>query len=196
MTTEIDAEGLDPVMVEYERRMAIYKGYSAMPEPTEQEIVDGAHILSEIIDDAAPLNERRYRFPAAAMLKFAAYLSASRSTSEAEPVVQCCMCGKTGLSTVEGDGGPECQLSDGRWTSSQDCWEHAVDPTPTSDDQVEAAIETALRAAYARGYEWRGENPSAESNLPKAAADYADKVMHDREGTLFNAIAAMGSTKT
>ena len=38
--------------------------------------------------------------------------------------VQCCMCGKRGLSTEE-DGGPECELSDGRWVCSSDCWEIA-----------------------------------------------------------------------
>src|SRR5690606_38122864 len=38
---------------------------------------------------------------------------------------QCCMCGKTGLSTIEGDGGTECQLEDGRWTCSEPCWEKA-----------------------------------------------------------------------
>jgi hypothetical protein len=40
---------------------------------------------------------------------------------------QCCMCGKTGLSTNE-DGGPECELSDGRWVCGSDCWEVACDP--------------------------------------------------------------------
>lgn len=76
---------VDPVMVEYERRMAILKGYEAMPEPTEQQIADGAHILSEIIDDAAPLNERYYRFPAIAMLKYAAYLAASATLAPVQP---------------------------------------------------------------------------------------------------------------
>ena len=52
-------------------------------------------------------------------------------------MTQCCMCGKTGLSTVEGDGGTECELSDGRWTCSQDCWERAVDPTLPNDDRME-----------------------------------------------------------
>lgn len=45
---------------------------------------------------------------------------------------QCCMCGKTGLSTVEGDGGSECQLSDGRWTCSFECWERATESAPPS----------------------------------------------------------------
>ena len=38
---------------------------------------------------------------------------------------QCCMCGKTGLSTIE-DGGPECELDDGRWVCSVDCYDRAV----------------------------------------------------------------------
>lgn len=45
---------------------------------------------------------------------------------------QCCMCGKTGLSTVEGDGGSECQLSDGRWTCSFECWERATESASLS----------------------------------------------------------------
>ena len=44
---------------------------------------------------------------------------------------QCCMCGKTGLSTVEGDGCTECELSDGRWVCSSDCWDKADPLTPT-----------------------------------------------------------------
>jgi len=49
---------------------------------------------------------------------------------EAVPVAaQCCMCGKGGLSTAE-DGGPECELHDGRWVCSRDCWETAS-ATPT-----------------------------------------------------------------
>lgn len=41
-----------------------------------------------------------------------------------EPVVapaQCCMCGKRDLSTEE-DGGPECQMNDGRWVCSRECY--------------------------------------------------------------------------
>lgn len=46
--------------------------------------------------------------------------------------VQCCMCGKRDLSTVEGDGGTECELPDGRWTCSHDCWDRATaTPAPT-----------------------------------------------------------------
>jgi len=40
--------------------------------------------------------------------------------------VDCCMCGKKDLSTIEGDGGSECQLSDGRWVCSYQCWDSAV----------------------------------------------------------------------
>ena len=39
---------------------------------------------------------------------------------------QCCMCGKRGLSTAD-DGGPECELSDGRWVCSSDCYDVALE---------------------------------------------------------------------
>lgn len=35
----------------------------------------------------------------------------------------CCMCHKQDLSTVEGDGGMECQLSNGEWVCSVECYE-------------------------------------------------------------------------
>lgn len=38
------------------------------------------------------------------------------------PDTQCCVCGKKGLSISE-DGGPECELHDGRWVCSSDCYE-------------------------------------------------------------------------
>lgn len=50
---------------------------------------------------------------------------------------QCCMCGTKGLSTEE-DGGPEAELSDGRWVCSLECWEVA-----TGDDLVAAQAERA-----------------------------------------------------
>uniref|UniRef100_UPI00262A11BA hypothetical protein n=1 Tax=uncultured Pigmentiphaga sp. TaxID=340361 RepID=UPI00262A11BA len=56
------------------------------------------------------------------------------------------MCGKTGLSTVEGDGGSECQLSDGRWTCSFECWERATE---------RAALTARAEAAEADARRWR-----------------------------------------
>lgn len=44
---------------------------------------------------------------------------------------QCCMCGKKNLSTVEGDGGTECELEDGRWGCSAECWDRAVETAPS-----------------------------------------------------------------
>jgi hypothetical protein len=44
--------------------------------------------------------------------------------STAEPA-QCCICGTTDISTEE-DGGPECQLSDTRWTCGRDCYDEAI----------------------------------------------------------------------
>lgn len=50
----------------------IVQAYEAMPEPSDLLAEKAAHILSEWLDDAAPLNERRYRQPARALLRFAA----------------------------------------------------------------------------------------------------------------------------
>lgn len=43
-----------------------------------KEIAYAAHILSEWLDDAAPLHEHRYREPGKAVLKFAAYMLAKK----------------------------------------------------------------------------------------------------------------------
>ncbi|WP_191569166.1 hypothetical protein [Paracoccus yeei] len=51
------------------------------------------------------------------------FIRADRAAPEWQ--VQCCMCGRKDLSTVEGDGGEECQLWDGRWTCSRGCYDQA-----------------------------------------------------------------------
>ena len=38
---------------------------------------------------------------------------------------QCCMCGKRGLLTAD-DGGPQCELHDGRWVCSAGCYDVAL----------------------------------------------------------------------
>ena len=62
---------------------------------------------------------------------------------------QCCMCGKRGLSTAE-DGGPECELSDGRWVCSRLCYSRAVDGVSVQDaarvPEIAALIEAATAA--------------------------------------------------
>jgi hypothetical protein len=74
------------------------------------------------------------------------------------PEVQCCMCGKNGLSTVE-DGGPECELSDGRWVCSRDCYEKAVEPAPdVAQIRADALREAAdLVHRIAEGYHSGGD---------------------------------------
>lgn len=67
------SERTDPVMEAWEERQRKRLGAEAMPEPSEEDIAYAAHVLSEWLDDAAPLNERRYRGPATAVLKYAAY---------------------------------------------------------------------------------------------------------------------------
>jgi len=74
-------ENEDPVTAAFNKRTAFRLGAEAMPDPTEEEIAYGAHVLSEWLDDAAPLNERRYREPAKAVLKFAAYMQTQKQTA-------------------------------------------------------------------------------------------------------------------
>ncbi|KDR87695.1 hypothetical protein L905_19035 [Agrobacterium sp. TS43] len=60
------------------------------------------------------------------------------------------MCGKKGLSTTEGDGGTECELSDGRWVCSAECWDRAVEPAPSvavKAGDAAAKLQRALDAA-------------------------------------------------
>lgn len=63
---------------------------------------------------------------------------------------QCCMCGKKGLSTAE-DGGPECQLTDGRWTCSAACYcqatgDDTLPASPARDDKLSFTPE--MRSLY------------------------------------------------
>ena len=78
-------------------------------------------------------------------------------------LAQCCMCGKTGLSTAE-DGGPECELHDGRWVCSSECWDTAVSiidrPIPRPAETALAAMaerEGVLRSACAPFKDMAGE---------------------------------------
>ncbi len=79
---------------------------------------------------------------------------------------QCCMCGKRGLSTAE-DGGPECELHDGRWTCSRKCYDAAcslmappLDVQPDPRDAQIAALVEAAEAAISKyesgtGSDWK-----------------------------------------
>lgn len=58
---------------------------------------------------------------------------------------QCCMCGKNGLSTTEGDGGAECELADGRWVCSQACYDKAV---PMPGGERDAVVEECAKAEH------------------------------------------------
>lgn len=51
--------------------------------------------------------------------------------------VQCCMCGKKGLSTAE-DGGPECELEDGRWVCSAECYDKSTADDTAALDRIKA----------------------------------------------------------
>ena len=63
----------------------------------------------------------------------------------------CCMCCKPVDTREIGEGlivDPNgCELSDGRWTCSSECWERATEPAPSD------AISAAEARGYARGVE-------------------------------------------
>lgn len=52
--------------------LAIHEAYTAQPEPREDVLNHATYLLSEWLNDNAPLGEGRYREPARALLKFAA----------------------------------------------------------------------------------------------------------------------------
>jgi hypothetical protein len=76
---------------------------------------------------------------------------------------QCCMCGKKGLSTEE-DGGPECELHDGRWVCSSDCYDVALG----------IMLKPVAGAAQPDKINWR-DDPDAfvEDDEPQIGRDYA-----------------------
>lgn len=61
--------------------------------------------------------------------------------SNTDKDVYCCICFKTGLSTVEDDGGTECQLSDGRWVCSRECYEEALLSLMIKESEVDLDSE-------------------------------------------------------
>ncbi len=61
---------------------------------------------------------------------------------------QCCMCGKKGLYTEE-DGGPECELFDGRWVCSSDCYDVALGIMLKPVAEAAAIRKAALREVLA-----------------------------------------------
>lgn len=69
----------DQMPTKYELDHEAFAGMNTMPEPAEEAVDRAAHILSEWLDDAAPLHEQRYREPAKAVLKFAAYFATRAS---------------------------------------------------------------------------------------------------------------------
>lgn len=94
---------------------------------------DAVHIIYEIDDFETAMT--------AAQTDCSARIIAALVPAAPSPAPQCCMCGKKDLSTVEGNGGTECELSDGRWVCSSDCWDKATG---------EADLAPALGAAAMR----------------------------------------------
>ena len=93
---------------------------------------------------------------------------------------QCCMCGQRGLSTEE-DGGPECELDDGRWVCSRLCYERAVEPCVTRAAlDGSAALQRSLVSlvddvlATAHGIDRTGQPTQASAVLGPRLQGFVD----------------------
>lgn len=85
----------------------------------------------------------------------------SPSTSAAEPVAwiaNCCHCGRIVDTREEKEGGDKfgCEMSDGRWTCSPECWDAIVEPGATPP--APAAVDgQRVKALVWNEYETEGE---------------------------------------
>jgi hypothetical protein len=80
---------------------------------------------------------------------------------------QCCMCGKRDLSTAE-DGGPECELHDGRWACSRECYDKAYSPPTFTAADLEAACRVGFEMAARTAFGPRGWGPQNGQSIPTA----------------------------
>jgi len=82
------------------------------------------------------------------------------------------MCGKKDLSTIEGDGGTECELSDGRWTCGIDCYVRAT--------------ETPMEEGLWRFWNEKAKTYLAERDSLKALCDEMAKALEEAKFALFS----------
>lgn len=91
-----------------------------------------------------------------------------------KPVAQCCMCGKGGVSTAE-DGTPGCELPDGRWVCSGECWDRAASwpvPDQTQPDAL-ALVAAAYRDAEDKArYDYRDWDNATPIECDATACEY------------------------
>ena len=70
-----------PIEIVRTNATEIMDAYAAQPEPPAAVLDHATYILSEWLNDGAPIGERRYREPARALLKFASLAAALRGQS-------------------------------------------------------------------------------------------------------------------
>jgi len=104
---------------------------------------------------------------------------------DAATAQQCCMCGKKGLSTEE-DGGPECELHDGRWVCSRECYERAIDDR---DAAIAAAYEAAAQECKIRRQGWLV--PYIRTLTPSEALAALERVKAEERGDVAGLVEAL-----
>lgn len=93
-------EELATLVIERSNALAIMDAYGKQPEPSEDVLAHATYILSEWLNNSAPLGERRYREPARALLKFAT-LIATRLRDGAGVIVKPLRWGQTSYGRPE-----------------------------------------------------------------------------------------------
>lgn len=146
--------------------------------PSEREIDEGRFEQWTLADFAGQcrmqardnLDPEYSQFMAALAGRLASLASMPAPAVRVKP--QCCMCGKLGLSTTEGDGGTECELSDGRWVCSFECWDRALTPAPdlaADNERLRSTLEELANAYSAHGYSDAMDAVQAMKDIAKEA---------------------------
>lgn len=110
----------------------------------------------------------------------------SAAVPDPQTPAQCCMCGRVGLSTAE-DGGPECELTDGRWVCSGECWDNASALAGTPVPQI--ATLQAVNARLVEALQWYGEQ-SRLARLIHSEGDPGRHALSDDGGKRARALLA------
>lgn len=151
--SDLDPERLEAAVIAFhESRANEYPEYEGPVAAAIRAYVAGGEVVAYSAEERA----RRRAGPASVKWPMPDPLAKYREPVAAQPaqsregVAQCCMCGKKGLSTVEGDGGPECELEDGRWVCSSKCYDAALSQAPApegwvpTEDQIEHMVRRFL----------------------------------------------------
>ncbi|WP_449376131.1 hypothetical protein, partial [Bosea thiooxidans] len=122
---------LGDLMIEDAKRMAALAKPAS--SPAGGDVDDLRRSLDQLISYCKPVSEAHVQRVSKCIDRICAL---SPPTSAAEPVAwiaNCCHCGRIVDTREEKEGGDKfgCELTDGRWTCSPECWDAVVEPDAT-----------------------------------------------------------------